>query len=181
METQRENGFHPYYDIRLNQDGRAVSCTRRPHFTPQGNCLVVISVRGRVDPRATECGQKDCHLKKDPAGNRTQDLAYCGAVRQPAASSCVYATACKYISICSRQRWRVTTDIFTVSWEGDAKVLNLRPIHGPGAWIQYVLIDCPKGLSLLLCRLRSVKRCNFGFNIFYVQDGAKITFLQSMF
>jgi hypothetical protein len=26
-------GFHPYFDIRLNQDGRVVSCRRWPYFT----------------------------------------------------------------------------------------------------------------------------------------------------
>ena len=27
--------FHPYFDIRHNNDGEVVSCTRRPHFTPK--------------------------------------------------------------------------------------------------------------------------------------------------
>ena len=27
--------FHPYFDIRHNLDGRFVSCTLRPHFTPK--------------------------------------------------------------------------------------------------------------------------------------------------
>ena len=28
-------GFQAFFDIRPNQDGRVVSCTRRPHFTPK--------------------------------------------------------------------------------------------------------------------------------------------------
>ena len=27
------NVVHPYFDIRHNQDGKVVSCTRRSHFT----------------------------------------------------------------------------------------------------------------------------------------------------
>jgi len=43
-ETQREEemlGFHPYFDIRHNQESRAVSCRLRPHFTPKVNSLVL--------------------------------------------------------------------------------------------------------------------------------------------
>ena len=32
-------GFHPQFHIRLNQDGRFVSSTRRTHFTPQRKFL----------------------------------------------------------------------------------------------------------------------------------------------
>ena len=28
-------GFHPYFDIRHNLDGRVVGYTRRPHYTPK--------------------------------------------------------------------------------------------------------------------------------------------------
>ena len=38
MEIQRGNrklGFHPYFDIRHNQDARLLSSRRRPHFTPK--------------------------------------------------------------------------------------------------------------------------------------------------
>jgi hypothetical protein len=36
MKSQRRDGmlsFRPYVDIRQNQDGTAVSCTHRTHFT----------------------------------------------------------------------------------------------------------------------------------------------------
>jgi len=44
--------------IQHNQDGRAFSSMCWPHL-PQGNSLLLISVRGGVNLRATECGQKD--------------------------------------------------------------------------------------------------------------------------
>jgi hypothetical protein len=41
-----------FLDNRLTDDGKVVSLMRRPPFTPPGRFLVLISVRGRVDPRA---------------------------------------------------------------------------------------------------------------------------------
>jgi len=58
MKTQRGDGilgFHPYFDIRHYQDGRAVSSNLQPQFT-HGNSSVLISFRGWVDPRASKCG-----------------------------------------------------------------------------------------------------------------------------
>ena len=48
-------GCHFYFDIRHNQDGRVISCTRLLPFTPQGNSVVLISVGGCVDPSTNEC------------------------------------------------------------------------------------------------------------------------------
>ena len=45
-------GCHHYFDIKHYQDGRVVSSTPRSHL-PQGNSLLLISVAGWVDPRAT--------------------------------------------------------------------------------------------------------------------------------
>jgi len=55
---------------------------------PQGNSFVPISVRGCVDPRATECEQKEqvtSKISKDPTRNRTWNCLSCGAVPQPTA------------------------------------------------------------------------------------------------
>jgi hypothetical protein len=41
-----------FLDNRLTDGGEVVSLTRRPPFTPPGRFLVLISVRGWVDPRA---------------------------------------------------------------------------------------------------------------------------------
>jgi hypothetical protein len=46
MGTHRGDGilgFHPYFDIRHDQDGRVVSSRCRPFFTPQGNFLVLLA------------------------------------------------------------------------------------------------------------------------------------------
>ena len=56
-------GFHPYFDIQHNLDVRAVSSRRRQHFIRKEIFLVLISVRGILDPRNTACGQKDRCLK----------------------------------------------------------------------------------------------------------------------
>jgi len=57
---------------------------------PQGNSLLLISVRGWVDTTATECGQKE-HVTwkrpKDPDGKRTQNLQRCSASRNSATMS----------------------------------------------------------------------------------------------
>ena len=68
-------GFHPYSDIRHNWDGLDVSNKRLPHFTSK-EILWYLSFRGWLDPRATECGQKDS------TGNRTKNLPSCGVVPQ---------------------------------------------------------------------------------------------------
>jgi len=57
MNTQRVSvmlGFHPYFGIRR---GRFVSCKLRPRL-PQGNTFVLFCVRGSVDRRPTEWGEK---------------------------------------------------------------------------------------------------------------------------
>jgi hypothetical protein len=51
---------------------------------PQGNSLLLISVRGWVDTTVTECEQKEqvtWKFPKDPAGNRTQNLQRCSTSR----------------------------------------------------------------------------------------------------
>ena len=64
MKTQKGRGvgvgmlgFHPYFDIRHNKKGRAVSCTRQSHFTHREIPWYWFS--GSVDRRVTECGRKD--------------------------------------------------------------------------------------------------------------------------
>ena len=57
--TQRGDvilGFNPYYDIRLSQDGTVISSYAPAAIYPQPNSLVLISVKGLVDRKTTECG-----------------------------------------------------------------------------------------------------------------------------
>jgi hypothetical protein len=49
----RCRGSHIVLDKRLTHGGEIVSLTGRPRSTPQKHFLVLISVRGRVNPRAT--------------------------------------------------------------------------------------------------------------------------------
>ena len=91
MVTQRGDGmlgFHPYFDIRHDYGDRGVSCRRRPHFGPKEIPLVLLCVRGWVDPlgywmRTESWG----HLKisKDPNGNRARDTPSYGTMPQPTA------------------------------------------------------------------------------------------------
>jgi len=52
-------GFYPYIHIRHNLGSTVVSSARWPYFTPKEYPLVFICVRGWVDPKATEGGQKE--------------------------------------------------------------------------------------------------------------------------
>jgi hypothetical protein len=83
----RCQGSHSSLDNRLTHDSKVVSLTRRPPFPPHppGRFMVLISLRGWVDPRAIvrleELGQlkKKIHL----IGTRTRDLPSCSIVPQP--------------------------------------------------------------------------------------------------
>jgi len=65
------------------EGGKVVTPMRRPPFTPQEVFLVLISVRGWVDPRAIVWPEGLCQWKIDTIGNRTRDLLACSIVPQP--------------------------------------------------------------------------------------------------
>jgi hypothetical protein len=73
-------------DKRLTDGGKVVSPTRRPHFTPFLflRFLVLISVRGCVDPRAIVRPEGLGKLEKiHLMGTRFRDLPACSIVPQP--------------------------------------------------------------------------------------------------
>jgi len=51
-------GFRPYFDIQHNQDDKSCQLYAPAALNPQGHPSVLISFRGRADPRATERGQE---------------------------------------------------------------------------------------------------------------------------
>jgi hypothetical protein len=72
-----------YLDNRLTDGGKVVILTRRPPFTPPGRFLVLICVRGWVDPRAIVRLEGLRQLKKiHLIGTRTRDLPACSIVPQ---------------------------------------------------------------------------------------------------
>jgi hypothetical protein len=66
-------------DARLTNGGEIISLTRRPRFTPQKDPLVLIYIRGRVNPRATVRleGLGKFEKSNDLIWNRNHDLPVC--------------------------------------------------------------------------------------------------------
>jgi hypothetical protein len=73
-----------FLDKQLIDGGKVVSLTRRPLFTPPGRFLVLISVRGWVNPRAIVWLEGLGKLKKiHLIGTRTRNLPACSTVPRP--------------------------------------------------------------------------------------------------
>ena len=78
------------------EGGKFVRLTHRKRLH-LSKALVLISVRRWVDPRTNTCGQKNTN---DPIENRTRDLLFCNAMRQPAFSySLVLCTSSVLVSL----------------------------------------------------------------------------------
>jgi hypothetical protein len=77
-------GFNSYFDIRYYADGRVVSSTRRPHFTPKTISRYSFLLEDEWIPGLLNADRRK-KSSKDPAGNRTRNLPSCTAVPQPTA------------------------------------------------------------------------------------------------
>jgi hypothetical protein len=81
-------GWGSQISIQLaHEGGKVVSPTHRPHLPPppQEIFVVLISVRGWVDPRAIVRPKGLCQWKisMTPIGNGTRDIPACSSVPQP--------------------------------------------------------------------------------------------------
>jgi hypothetical protein len=81
----RRRGSHIFLQNWLTDGDEVVSLTYRTSFTPTGNFLVLISVRGWVDSKSHNAAGRIRSSEKssDLIGNRTRDLPVCSIVPQP--------------------------------------------------------------------------------------------------
>ena len=91
-----------------HEGGKVVSTRHRPPL-PQEISLVLISVRGWVDPRTTVGTEKLSQWKIPmiPIGNQTRDLPTCSAVPQPSAPPCTPYKRINSILAKSYKSWEI--------------------------------------------------------------------------
>jgi hypothetical protein len=96
-----------------HEGGKVVSLTHRPPL-PQERFLVLISVRGWVDPRAHNATGRIKSLKNssDSIGNRTCDLPVCSAVPQPTAPLRTPSSLPKVMKNPEALTFRITKGLF---------------------------------------------------------------------
>jgi hypothetical protein len=96
-------------DNRLTDGGEVVNLTRPPPLYCPGRFLVLISVRGWVDPRPiVPLGLGKLKKSSDLIGIRTRDLQACSTVPQPT------TLQCEYIDEVAQGRWEVRVIIYNL-------------------------------------------------------------------